>query len=232
MLSRRTVHFVIFSILFLGAFFLAVVLGTWQLQRLEYKETLIATLEENYSKDIAQAATLKSFGALLDYQRVEIQGVPLVEETFYMFAAGETKNGKTGYRQIVPVRVSDGGIVLIDNGWVETQASTVDATQMVLQGVLMPVSPPNQFTPKNDPANAVWYWLDIGVIGDVLQTAVAPRYVRSLPQEALGDVAFLKESRIVKLYNPHLQYAITWYSLAIIALVIYGLVAVRRLRRI
>jgi len=88
---------------------------------------------------------------------------------------------------------------------------------------------PGWFTPDNEPASGAWFYLDRGQLAAALgSTNIAPFYVQqapgadrpgTYPQGAVPEVA---------LRNPHLQYALTWYALAVALLVIYVVFHARR----
>ena len=82
--------------------------------------------------------------------------------------------------------------------------------------------------PDNKPAERAYYWIDIPVMAESagLTNAVREVYLEAGPAKNPGGFPIGGQTRI-HLRNDHLQYAITWYALAIILAVIYGVFSYR-----
>ena len=88
------------------------------------------------------------------------------------------------------------------------------------------------FTPDNDPEANIWYWWDIPAmlasahVGD--DAGVAPFALHLLPDD---DKAVPRPVAIDSgLTNNHLQYALTWFALALILIVMSGLLIRQTMR--
>ncbi len=90
-------------------------------------------------------------------------------------------------------------------------------------------APPGSFTPDNDPAAGTWFYLDRAQIAAALDaTTLAPFYVQLAPTVTPPGTYPQGGVPVVALRNPHLQYALTWYALAVVLLVIYVVFHMRR----
>jgi surfeit locus 1 family protein len=101
---------------------------------------------------------------------------------------------------------------------------------VTVDGIVRLPAGPGWFTPDNDPAGNMWFWADLPAMADHAGLAgeVAPLYLEAgLPgaaAEATGTaepVYPIGGQTRVRLRNDHLQYAITWYGLAVTLVIIY-----------
>ena len=90
-----------------------------------------------------------------------------------------------------------------------------------LVGVLRWPELPGLFSPKNDPAHNLWFVRDPGAIAAAKGWGeVAPFFVElesPQPPGGLPQAGALKPN----LRNEHLQYAITWFGLAVVVAVMF-----------
>lgn len=90
-------------------------LGTWQLQRAELKERLIA--ERNRSGDAGEWTALRIVTMADAYQRLRLRGRFLNEHGIYL--DNRTRDGQAGFEVIAPFRdEASGRTVLVNRGWV------------------------------------------------------------------------------------------------------------------
>jgi surfeit locus 1 family protein len=205
-------------------------LGTWQVQRLHWKEGLIADMTSRMAappiplpRDLSDPA--------LEYRPVRLTGRFLNGKELYV--AARTHNGQPGLHVVTPMRLDDGRTVLVDRGWVppERQFSVtrskgeIDGT-VTVDGVIRRGGwhGMEMFRPANDPAHNQWLWFDLPEMAayDGLVNVVSRVYVAAGPAKVPGGYPIGEPTR-VNLVNHHLQYAITWYALAVALLVIYVL---------
>jgi surfeit locus 1 family protein len=207
-------------------------LGTWQVQRLHWKEGLIAARE---SRLAAPAIDLPAEGdpKALEYRRVHFSGRYLYDREMYL--AARTYNGETGYQVMVPVAPAAGVPVLVDRGWIPlyrkdpaSRPESYPAGTAEIDGYVRLPERPNLFTPANDPDHNMWFSIDLAAMARYAGLpAVRPYYIQAAPgpdPKALPIGIPLK----VDLPNNHLQYALTWYALAVALLVTYILYMRRR----
>lgn len=196
----------------LGGVAILCALGTWQLQRLAWKEGLIAELEERLAAvpvPLPEAPT----EARDEYLRVAVQGD---------FAPGEihvlTSRAPwgPGFRVIAPFETETGRRILVDRGFIpQTEKTDARATPEgveVVGGLLWPQEV-DGFVPDPDMAANMWFARDLPVMARALEAE--PVLVVAEPAPASDPEARPAPWPLsVNVTNDHLEYAITWFGLA------------------
>jgi surfeit locus 1 family protein len=197
-------------------------LGIWQLQRLAWKQALTAEIAARAgATPIALSTALAADDAAddIDFVRVTAGGTYLPAETkfvIYTFDAGP------GWQVVTPLRSSDGIFILVDRGVVPDAMRAAVPTPggpIELLGILRRHGEERgPFTPANDDAGNIWYWWDVPAMLALSDIAadlkVAPFVLQLLP--AAGDDSFPRpQPPDAGLRNNHLQYAMTWFALAL-----------------
>jgi surfeit locus 1 family protein len=218
------------SLAALSALAILLGLGTWQVQRLDWKAALIAEMQ---ARGAAQAIDLPRDLSVpdLEYRKVRLRGTFLHDRELYL--SSRTNKGKVGLHVVTPMHLDNGRTILVDRGWVPPErkdpaarAEGQVAGPVALEGVLRRGGWGGSawFQPANQPAENLWLWLDLPAMAARagVPEAETAAYVAAGPAENPGVYPIGGTAR-VDLSNNHLQYAITWYALAAILLVIYVL---------
>jgi surfeit locus 1 family protein len=199
-------------------------LGTWQIKRLTWKEDIISTLETEYAKDPAQ--NLYSFTDLQQDDAVRYGSIEGVFDYKKEILVGpKTYEGDIGFHILTPLDMGQGQHILVNRGWIgEDRTDEIMNPQgRVLVIGLIRAPDWNAFTPDNSPENNVWTKLDINQIARAKNIeTIAPliMYAESA-SEPFGRVVMTEQRWLPR--NKHKQYAIFWFSMAFILLVIFGL---------
>jgi len=232
---RTRFRFTLWPTLFtIPVILLTLSLGVWQLQRLEWKTALIAEREAALSAPPVAIPDDGAAAQALDFHRVAGTGTFLHDKELYI-GAFSTRDVE-GYQVVTPVRLASGKILLVNRGWVpEARKEPANRPEGQIQGpttidgiLRVPVVPKSIFswlvpTPVNRPNENFWFYVDVpGMVAkDGLDPAeVLPFYVEAGPDKNPGGFPVGGQTRI-SLPNDHLQYAITWFSFAVILAVIY-----------
>lgn len=205
-------------------------LGAWQLQRLAWKEGLIAARANALIAAPGPLPQAAADARPLEFHRVAAKGVLLHAKEIYLHAI--SSNGREGYDVLTPLKLADGGIVFVDRGFVPTGLrDPAHRAQGQLQGEvhvlgvlrLPPDGRPNWFLPDNDPQRNHWFWIDLRAMAaaDGL-AAVAPYYLDADASPNPGGWP-KGGAALPELPNNHLQYALTWFALAVAMIVIWVL---------
>lgn len=246
--SRR--HGKLIALLVSLAVFFAgfVALGTWQVNRLAWKESLIARVEQRVKAVPVEAPVAAEWPAVNaenhEYRRVRITGSFLHELSAKVQAT--TALG-SGYWLMTPLRRADGSIVLINRGFIpqkspDAQQLAAPAGITTVTGLLRMSEPGGGFLRENDPAQNRWYSRDVEAIAQARGLAkVAPYFIDAdAAPESVYDHASDQHTRypvggltVVSFPNNHLVYALTWYALALMtaAAAVWVLRQERRLLR-
>lgn len=208
-------------------------LGTWQVQRLQWKNELIA--ERQARRDAPPLAALpESFVAARDeFRKVRVTGRFLHEKEMYL--AARSFRGNAGYHVLTLLVLAGDRTILVNRGWIpldrKSPASREPANrpgEAAVEGYLRAESGPGWFTPANEPAKNFWFFVDLPAMAKAHGIAkLEPFYIEAGPAENPGGFPVGGVTRF-EIPNDHLQYAITWFSMAIIGIVIYLLYHRRR----
>jgi surfeit locus 1 family protein len=211
-------------------------LGTWQLARLQWKEALIAAREAGLRARPAELPRALEAARALELHPVRVEGQFQNERELYLNL--ESARGEAGFHIVTPLVLADGATLLVDRGFVPTdhkapdtrQAGELAGTVSVTGLVRLPsIGKPSWFTPDNDPARNSWFFVDPAAMGKAAGVErPLPFYVDADASPNPGGLPQGGQT-LTDLPNNHLQYAITWYALAVALIAIYIRFARRRM---
>jgi len=143
-------------------------LGTWQVQRLAWKEGILAEIE----REIAAAPVALPQAPKVEahkYLPVEVSGNLTSEELHVLFSI---KNQGPGYRVISKFITVQGRAIMVDRGYVPTPRKVEDRTapNVTLQGNLHWPNEVDGFTPEPDIEGNIWFARDIPAMAAALGT--------------------------------------------------------------
>jgi surfeit locus 1 family protein len=212
----------------LAAFLVLVGLGTWQLQRKTWKEGLLATLAERLTEAPVSLPPPREWPQLSqaadEFRRVRLTGTFLNDREALVYTAGsslrEGAPSGPGYEVFTPAKLADGGIVMVDRGFVPedrrdaaTRADGQVTGPVEIIGALRWPESRSVFTPADQPDRNLWFVRDSEAIAAAKHLDAAPFYVAQEAPSPPGG--WPKPARLIpRLPNNHLQYAVTWYGLA------------------
>jgi surfeit locus 1 family protein len=219
------------------AFAVLIALGTWQLQRKAWKEALIGALDERLAATPA-ALPPPATWPLLDpakdeYRRVKFVGAvetgneALVYATASAFRPDVDAAGP-GFWVFAPARLADGSLVVVNRGfvpkdvWDSTARPSGDAANVEIVGAMRWPDATHWFTPKPDPIHNLWFLRDPAAMATAKGwTRASPFYVEQ--ESPVPPGGWPQPGKLaVRLRNEHLQYAITWYGLALVLVVVFA----------
>ena len=206
---------------------LLIALGTWQVHRLQWKTALIESIAARRDlPPVPLPADLDAPGAnTLEFTRVALTG--RFDHPAEMILLARPRRGHAGSRVITPFAVEGGPVILVDRGWVPVAAEDPArraegqiAGLVSIEGVVRVAPPANWFTPDNQPDRNAWYRIDLQAMAAHAGVPPVGLYIEAAMAAIPGGLPIggLPVARIV---NNHLQYAITWYGLAVVLLVVY-----------
>ena len=153
-------------------------LGTWQVQRLGWKRTLIAASSTRVQLAPVPAPAAGQWAGIVErpddfiYRRVELSGHWQTGLDTWVQATTELG---AGYWLITPLARDDGTVVLINRGFVARRepapsAALVDAdgkpNPVTVTGLLRTSESPGVFPRRNDPDADRWFSRDVAAIAD------------------------------------------------------------------
>ncbi|MFN4142200.1 SURF1 family protein [Aestuariivirga sp.] len=196
-------------------------LGFWQVQRLQWKEGLLAQLAANAAAppvDLATAEGLAAQGRDPEFVRVKFRGSYRHDAWKKMIA---TYEGGQGWTIITPAVSEDGHAVIVDRGRLPGQRLENferPEGEVEIEGVIRTYrGGQGYFDPANDAAANLWYWWDVPAMLAASQLPPGltpfPFVVQLLPASTAAEFPRPQEPQ-ANLANNHLGYAITWFGLA------------------
>ncbi|MFP7673790.1 SURF1 family protein [Marivita sp. S0852] len=191
-------------------------LGTWQMQRLAWKEGILNEIEARIDGPFQDIPPVTAVLPERDrYQPVALIGTIGREELLVLVSQ---KRVGAGYRVISPYTLNDGRRVLLDRGFIPVDQRNADRSRVdetvEVQGNLHWPDDRNSSTPENDIAGNTWFARDIDVMADALNTEPLLVIARNMSPPDPGVTPLPVDTSGIP--NDHLQYAITWYSLAVV----------------
>ncbi len=152
---------------FLLCFGVTMALGTWQVQRMEWKKNLIAQISEA-KKNMPKDSLPKDEAALssMQFVPVRVKGTWRGEVEFHL--APRYLNDQFGYALITPLTLVDGRTVLINRGWIpaakkdrKTRPETLVKGKATVEGLVRVGAERSFFTPVSQPDKNIWFGRDI-----------------------------------------------------------------------
>jgi surfeit locus 1 family protein len=218
-----------------------IALGTWQLQRKHWKDALIAKIAERVTAEpvpLSRALATALAGGDIEYLHVVARGRLHHDKERYLYAPA--KSG-LGWHVYTPLELAPAHVVWVNRGFVpderkapQSRSAGQAAGEVEVRGLVRAGVRKGPFTPENDVAHNHWYWPDsramtasafggaaVEAAPFVIDADAKPQPPGGLPR---GGVTSLD------LPNRHLEYALTWYGLALTLIGVYVAFAASRLR--
>ena len=226
------------ALILLAVLVILVGLGSWQVQRLHWKEGLLADIAARKDAPAVPLSAIEAMAASggdIEYRVVTATGHYLNnKERDFLATYGE----QPGFHIYTPLQLDDGRYVFVNRGFVPSDAKepekrkqgqlTGEQTVTGLARAKLAEQPSGM--PDNDLAKNIFFWRDL----DAMASSVGLPKDKVLPFFIDADKTPNPEGlpvggvTIIDLPNSHLQYAVTWYGLAV-ALV--AIVAISRWRK-
>jgi surfeit locus 1 family protein len=203
-----------------------ILLGNWQVERLEWKLDLIEKIDMR-ATSAPSALPMNGINQdELEYLHISVKGTfnNSVEKTMYSVGP----NGEAGYDLFTPLTLADGREVIINRGWVPQQIkeqrdrplSLVEG-EVTITGLLRKPWRKLWYGPENEPDNNMWFYGDVNGMGASMGLDnYFPMflYADKIDPDNRFPLAGRTEFNIV---NNHFDYILTWYGLSIVLVVIY-----------
>lgn len=223
-------------------------LGTWQMQRLAWKTGMIATVESRASAPPADFPATATWASLdldaVDYLPVRLTGRFRHDDEVHVYwPLTEPKGpiGGPGYFVFTPLERTDGSLVFVNRGFVPdarkdaaTRAEGQIEGEVTIEGLIRRPEAANTFTPPEDLARNRFYQRDPSLFAKARRldpTKVAPVFVDAAASATPAAGLPQAGETLMVFRNNHLQYAGTWYGLALCCLGVYAVFVRARLKR-
>jgi len=197
------------------------VLGIWQLERLAWKQELIAAIDGKLAREAVPLETVE-LGSGADFTKATATGTYLPRNNRFLITAFA---GGGGWQVVTPMLLPGSRVILVDRGVIPAADQAAFAAE-ILPGVPQTVTGilrltrdrPGLFTPNNSPATNTWYWWDVPAMLASLQLPQGSKPIEAvlqlIPAPGAQPGLPLPQPPAAKLTNNHLQYALTWFAFA------------------
>ena len=208
---RHKFLFSVFTIFFILVFIL---LGSWQIVRLDWKNNLILEIENSLKNSPVELTNLNKE----NYLRIKTSGVIDFDKQIYLYGLNES--GTPGFEVVNPILIEEQNY-LINRGWIPFEKKNSSEINVINEsnifGTLKLQGRKNIFKPDNDIEENYWFSLNREDISKFTGKEFS-KYIIYLD----GNYQFPKPKKITaNISNNHKKYAITWFSLAISILLLY-----------
>jgi surfeit locus 1 family protein len=207
-------------------------LGSWQLQRLKWKEGLlarIAALEHAPARPLEPALDALARGRDVNFTRVSVSCPGLASARFVELYG--LKDGQAGWRLISACEAASDRYrtILVDRGFVPDSVSArpkvdpADQAPVAVTGILRAPDKPSFVAPANQPGAGRWFTRDIAGMARALGApAPAPVFLFAETSSSPGFPALQPAPLPTSIPNRHLEYALTWFGLAAALVGVYA----------
>jgi len=189
-------------------------LGTWQVLRLYSKNNLISDLENNLKKNSI------NFNVNIDkeYTKVLFKKKDLKSKIFLY----NLNKGEIGFKVIVSYEVNSSLVVLVDKGWIRKDKINLIKNTLfnddIIEGYTKKIREKNLFTPNNNIKEDFVYSIEVDNLKKSLNKNIYPLLII---QTSKTNKNIVSNDYEISLSNNHLQYAITWYGLALVTIIFF-----------
>jgi len=232
------------AILSLGALAVLIGLGVWQLERLAWKNDLLARVEARTKAPVTPIPPENEWKKVNfendEYRRVVAAGTFRHDREILVYTVASEQPGRyagPGFFVLTPLELPSGASVIVNRGFVpldRKDAGTRKEGQVAgpvnVTGLLRMPEDAGYFAPSNDPARNAWYRRDPVEIARVLKLERAAPF--TIDADAAANPGGLPQggSTRVNFSNNHLQYAVTWFGLALALIGVFAAFAWQRIR--
>ncbi|MEP9370259.1 SURF1 family protein [Xanthobacter sp. VNH20] len=219
-------------------------LGTWQLERLSWKNELVAQVQERATQHPHPVLPVSQWPSVTrevdEYQPVRATGIfDHGKETLIYTVLSDPKGPfkGPGFLVLTPLMLADGSAILVNRGFVPEDRRAPESRRegqiegpVTITGLLRMPEEASWFVPANDPAHNAWFRRDPAEIGAARGLAkVAPFIIDADATANPGGLPQGGETRL-SFSNRHLEYALTWYGLAVTLAGVYVAFVISRCR--
>lgn len=213
---------IVFSVVVIVGIVLLTSLGLWQVQRLAWKNDLIARVDARVNAPAVSAPPASAAVTARDdeYRHVTVRGRFLNAAEAQVYTVSELGGG---YWVMTPLKRDDGTIVFINRGFVpidkqdpKTRTAGDSDAEVTVTGLLrMPEVKGWLFSQANDPAADRWYRRDIAAIATTRHLGPVAAYF--IDADATPNPGGWPRGGLTVIHfpNSHMMYAITWFAMAL-----------------
>lgn len=192
-------------------------LGVWQVKRMDMKDNIVLAMATGMMQP--ELTTLPQEITQAQYRRVRLTGQFMHDKTF--FRVGGVKDEPPGFFVETPFQLEDGRVILVNRGFAPSGKENAVGGTHTIAGILRDPLTKKLFSPENKPSDNLWFYEDMATMAQAKNITLLPLIVEATGTRQSGTYP-IPNTGSLRLRNDHLGYALTWFSLALIAVVMFG----------
>lgn len=228
----------------LAIFATMLVLGFWQLGRLEERRAANAAALAVLDQNPATVTGAEADAAGLLGRKVRVSGTFLNEQSVIL-RGRKSDSGVEGVNLLTPLKISGSErAVLVNRGWLpasqrspEARAGYAVEREVTLEGVARPAElrPDSPIAGRDLPLPGetridAWLRADVPAIQAQVDVELLPFYIEQLPGPDDSGLPRPSDPRLVD-EGPHLGYALQWFAFSAMLAVVYAGLMRQELRK-
>ena len=226
--KKANISFVIFMLALTGLF---AYLGNWQMHRLAQKEAMLSAVAQRINLPPIGLPPLDEWvgfdAETYNFRPLKVTGTFDHSKTIRVFTSLVDANGPysgPGYWVVAPLMLDQGGIVFVNRGFIPEDSAARFETggagptgEVTIEGIGRASEKTNSFTPGADFENKIEWVRNIDRLSEFMPDntlPVAPIYIDEISTQT-GALPQGGETKLT-IVNRHFEYALTWFSLALL----------------
>ena len=184
-------------------------LGTWQINRLIWKNNLIHEVSKSIAME-PQVIDLNNIDINSQYLPVTYEGKFLEKEIHVLFSL---KPYGPGFKVIRPFKLKSGEVIMVDLGFIKEskKKSLIKTEEIKISGNIFFPNETDFFTPEPNLSKNIWFSRDLKKMSSYLNT----KPIMVILSSKVNDENIVITRLSPNFVNNHLQYSVTWFSMAI-----------------
>lgn len=198
-------------------------LGFWQLDRLSEKNALINKIKINIDTKPVHVS-VNDFIQLEKFSKISISGRFAEGKDIFLYGRRSGAPEKDGYYILSPFILENNQTILVSRGWVphsikkqiENKEVKLPFSHEIITAIVMPGEKTQFLTPANDISRNIWFNIDLVLAQKIKVITFADFYLRQINNNNIPEgMVSLNADNLSHIRNDHMEYALTWFSLAI-----------------
>ncbi len=228
--NKNNIFFIFFSVTFV----ILIYLGSWQLYRLNAKNTYIDSVFKSIEEPVKTIDSIDQKNAL--YSKIGVKGVFLIEKAMWLYRRHPGAKYEDGAYLIIPIQDSKNRVFLSLIGWVKNNDKESilqeinERKEADINGILLFSEDQSVLLPRNDYKNKICFTLDVSEIAREMNLTLHEYFIAALSTQKMFKTKIydITPNMMIKVRNDHLEYAATWFGLAAVLCYIYYYICLRR----
>ncbi len=216
-------------------------LGFWQLERLYEKEALLQRIDQSLKADPVAMPGEAEWSQLkpdeYTYRKVFVSGHFEHEHEAHIFGfivIDDKGTTSPGYFVLTPLALHNGGRVIVNRGFVPEVMKAQDQRKlgliegpMTIQGLMRVPERRGFFTPQDDLQKNIRFLRDPAVIASSFTLDRVAPFIIDADATAIPGRWPEGGHTVVSVPNNHLEYALTWFGLALVLIGVFTAFALK-----